>query len=287
MFELQIDPGRQSVVLDTETTGLSDKNDRIVEVAAMLFNPDTGETTEHFHRYVNPQRDVPDECVKVHGLTNEFLAQQPTFDQVAEELLEFVKSRNLVIHNAPFDVRMLNAELRRCKLGSVEAAGCHVVDTLTMSRRTVRAKRHTLDLLCDRYGVDRTVRDLHGALVDCKLLAAVFPGLASAYRRVTSTLDSLLSAPMSAPLPDDLNVVAQRLFEVRGLLAVLLGTEERLVEHMRSTLEGKAAAGEGWLTECRESRRVNWTEVTAEHLVGVDLSPYTKTTESFYIKQVD
>ncbi|HZB91376.1 MAG TPA: DNA polymerase III subunit epsilon [Stellaceae bacterium] len=161
----------REIVLDTETTGLDPADGhRIVEVACVeLFNHvPTGRV---FHRYVNPEREISDEAVAVHGLTGAFLAQHPPFGAVAEELLAFLAGDRLVIHNAEFDLRFLNAEFERLGLPRL-AAECE--DTLLLARKRFPGAQASLDALCRRFGIDLSQRTKHNARLDCELLAAVY-----------------------------------------------------------------------------------------------------------------
>lgn len=162
----------REVVLDTETTGLDPfAGDRIVELGAVeiVNQMPTGRV---YHQHVNPQRDVPEEAVAVHGLTASFLADKPTFPAVADAFLAFVGDARLVIHNATFDMKFINAELGWC--GRAPIAVTRAVDTLDMARRRFPGAANTLDALCRRFGVDNTGRIKHGALLDSELLAEVY-----------------------------------------------------------------------------------------------------------------
>lgn len=165
----------RQIVLDTETTGLEvEKDHRIIEIGCveLLHRRLTGRT---FHQYLNPGRDIDAGAQQVHGLSAERLAQEPPFAEVAPRLLEFIRGAHLVIHNAPFDVAFLNAELRR--LGGPDAdiaAICTVEDTLQLARRKHPGQRNNLDALCKRYGIDNTQRNFHGALLDARILADVY-----------------------------------------------------------------------------------------------------------------
>jgi DNA polymerase III subunit epsilon len=162
----------REVVLDTETTGLDPaQGDRIVELGAveLVNHLPTGRT---FHAYLNPERDVPEEAFKVHGLSAEFLAEHPVFAETVDALLEFLQDSRLVIHNAAFDVRFLDAELARC--GRPALAPDRAVDTLQLAQRRFPGQSNSLDALCRRFGVDNSGRELHGALLDCQLLAEVY-----------------------------------------------------------------------------------------------------------------
>ena len=161
----------REIVLDTETTGLSPQTgDRLVEIGCveLLNHLPTG---RHFHKYINPQRDVPEEAFRVHGLSAAFLADKPLFSDVADEFLEFIGDGTLVIHNAPFDMGFLNSELdrlKRAKLGNI------VIDTVMLARKVHPGARVSLDALCKTYGIDNSKRTLHGALLDSEILAEVY-----------------------------------------------------------------------------------------------------------------
>jgi DNA polymerase III subunit epsilon len=161
----------REIVLDTETTGLDPgEGHRIVEIACieLVHHVPTG---RRFHRYVNPERDMPEEALAVHGITAEFLADQATFAAIAEELLAFIGSDRLVIHNAEFDLAFLNAELARLERDPI---GCAFVDTLGLARVRFPGAPASLDALCRRFDIDLSERVEHGAEVDCGLLAAVY-----------------------------------------------------------------------------------------------------------------
>ncbi len=164
----------RQIFLDTETTGLSpDNGDRIVEIGCVeLLNR---RLTDHtLHHYLNPERPNHEEAVKVHGLTDEFLADKPLFAAVADELLEYCAGAEVIIHNAAFDVGFLDAELRRLGRPAFSTVAGRVVDSLTMAREMFPGKANSLDALCRRFEVDTSSRTLHGALLDAGLLAEVY-----------------------------------------------------------------------------------------------------------------
>lgn len=164
----------RQIILDTETTGLNARlGDRIIEVAGIeLVNRRL--TGNHFHRYVNPARAVEEGALKVHGITDEFLADKPPFAEIAAEFLDYVRGAELVIHNAAFDIEFLNAELSRLGHEPMEKHVLSVVDTLRQARELHPGKKNSLDALCERYAVNNARRTLHGALLDCELLAEVY-----------------------------------------------------------------------------------------------------------------
>ncbi|MDP2030537.1 MAG: DNA polymerase III subunit epsilon [Thiobacillus sp.] len=167
----------RQIILDTETTGLDpNQGHRIIEVAAveMVNRRLTG---NHLHRYVNPDRDIDAGAMQVHGITPEFLQDKPRFVDVAQEFVDFIQGAELIIHNAPFDVGFLNMELRLLAMQPLPTWCDGVIDTLAMAKALRPGQRNNLDALCKHYGVDNTARTLHGALVDCELLAAVYLAL--------------------------------------------------------------------------------------------------------------
>jgi DNA polymerase-3 subunit epsilon len=183
------------IVLDTETTGLEPADGhRVIEVACLEL-AGRRPTGRHFHRYVNPEREIDFAASEVHGLTAADLADKPRFADVADEFLAFVEGAELLIHNAAFDVAFLDAELERAGRPRVSAV-CTVKDTLEMARELHPGKKNSLDALCERYYVDNSRRTLHGALLDAQLLADVW----LAMTRGQETLDIVLAAAGSIEL---------------------------------------------------------------------------------------
>ena len=164
----------RQIFLDTETTGLEHKlGHRIIEVACVEMT-NRRLTNRHFHRYVDPEREIDEGAQAVHGISREFLADKPRFAAIAAEFLDFVRGAELVIHNAAFDIGFLNAELARLDMAPIETV-CHGVrDTLRMAKELHPGKKNNLNALCDRYGVDNSHRTLHGALLDAEILAEVY-----------------------------------------------------------------------------------------------------------------
>lgn len=162
----------REIAMDTETTGFDpESGDRIVEIGGveLLNHIPTGKV---YHQYINPERDMPEEAFQVHGLSSDFLADKPVFANVAQAFLDFVGDAKLVIHNAAFDMKFLNAELRWC--GKQELPWSQATDTLEIARRKFPGAQNSLDALCRRFGVDNSGRELHGALLDSELLAEVY-----------------------------------------------------------------------------------------------------------------
>ena len=163
---------KRQIILDTETTGIDPKQGhRIIEIGCveMINRKLTG---KNYHRYINPQRDMPEEAFRVHGLSAEFLSDKPLFEHVADEFLEFVGDATLVIHNAAFDMGFINMELERA--GRRIIPNTQVLDTLDLARRKHPSGPNSLDALCSRYGIDNSKRIKHGALLDAEILAEVY-----------------------------------------------------------------------------------------------------------------
>lgn len=162
----------REIVFDTETTGFyPDKGDRLVEIGAveLVDHLQTGVT---FHEYINPERDVPEEVVKVHGLTYDFLKDYPTFEKIADKWIDFVGDAKLVAHNATFDMNFVNYELKQiCKPEFDQEI---VIDTLEIAKRLYPGRHNSLDALCKRFNIDNSARTFHGALLDAQLLAEVY-----------------------------------------------------------------------------------------------------------------
>ncbi len=165
----------RQIILDTETTGLEPKQGhRIIEIGCIeLIN--RRKTERNFHQYLNPERDIEDGAFNIHGLSNEFLSDKSRFADIAQEFIDFIRDGELIIHNAPFDVGFINAELKLLgkKWGKIEDY-CTVFDTLLLAREKHPGQKNNLDALCKRYEVDNSQRDLHGALLDAKILLDVY-----------------------------------------------------------------------------------------------------------------
>lgn len=187
----------RQVVLDTETTGLDpDDGHRLVEVAGIeIANRQVISTPEStLHLYVNPGRDSDPEALDVHGLTTDFLSQYAPFDQIAQQVVDFITGAELIIHNAPFDVKFLNSELARCGFKSVEHYAAKITDSLVYARELHPGKRNNLDALCDRYGISNEHRVLHGALLDSELLADVWLAMTRGQESLLMSFDSDVNA---------------------------------------------------------------------------------------------
>ena len=190
----------REIVFDTETTGLSFQGgDRMVEIGCveLVNRVDTG---RHFHAYFNPERDMPEEAARVHGLRSDFLRAKPLFSAVVHELIEFIADAPLVAHNATFDFGFLNGELHRC--GRPPVCTTRMVDTLPIAQKKHPGAKHNLDALCSRFGIDRSHRVHHGALLDAQLLAQVYVELMGGRQIGLGLVDEvkLHAAPVVAPV---------------------------------------------------------------------------------------
>jgi DNA polymerase-3 subunit epsilon len=232
----------RQIVLDTETTGLNARNgDRIVEIGCVEL-VDRKSTGRRLHRYLNPEREVPIEAQRIHGLTDDFLADKPKFRDIAAELADFIRDAELVIHNAAFDMEFLNVEFGLLGDSDMESAVricAGVVDTLKMARDMRPGKRNSLDALCSEYGVDNSNRQFHGALLDAELLAEV-------YLAMTRGQESLV-----IDLDEPTVTVQPFVAGSRPVLRVIRAIEEELAEHTRVLNEiNRESKGKClWLTE--------------------------------------
>ena len=166
------------VFLDTETTGLSFRDGHKVVEIACIETKDLIATGKVFHKLINPKRDVPEEAFKIHGFSEKFLKDKDTFDQVADELLNFVKDKKIIIHNAPFDLGFLNGELNSIKKKLIDSK--LVIDSLEIARNKFPGTSNSLDALCKRFSIDLSRRTKHNALLDCELLREVYINLLDA-----------------------------------------------------------------------------------------------------------
>lgn len=228
------------VVLDTETTGLEPaQGHRIIEIGCVELET-RRLTGRHFHQYINPKREVDEGAFAVHGISNDFLADKPRFEQVVDEFLAFVRGAELLIHNAPFDVGFLDAELARLgpEYGRM-ADYCVITDTLALARQKHPGQRNNLDALCKRYHVDNSQRDLHGALLDAEILADVYLQLSGGQTDLSLATDE----------PSEQTENNQRVEINRNdvSLKVILPVEHELAAH-QNMLEGiHKSSGQGCL----------------------------------------
>lgn len=238
----------RQIILDTETTGLeTSQGHRIIEIGCveMINRKLTG---RHYHQYINPGRTIDDGAIEVHGITNEFLADKPTFELIVDEFLAFIRGAELIIHNAPFDVGFLDHELSRLGRDERIATLCEIRDTLVEARQRHPGQRNSLDALCQRYMVDNSQRDLHGALLDAEILADVYLAMTGGQTHLALSAEERQSRSGRAG-----DAALRRLPEDRPPLKVLKASDAELAAH-RSQLEQIEQASDGrclWLKESR------------------------------------
>lgn len=211
----------RQIVLDTETTGLSaDNGDRIIELGCVeLFSRKL--TGNDLHIYFNPERESHEDALKVHGLTTDFLRDKPKFATLANDIVDYLRGAELIIHNAAFDVGFLDREFERAGLPPLRSVVAEVTDTLALAKSAYPGKRNSLDSLCDRFGIDRSNRTFHGAKLDAQLLADV-------YIHLTRGQDALLiDVASNEPVQGVVELVDLRTFT----LPVLVATEHELAAH--------------------------------------------------------
>jgi len=217
----------RQIVLDTETTGLEhQEGHRIIEIGCLEIN-DRRVTDRHYHVYINPDRAVESGALHVHGITDDFLADKPRFSDIADEFLDFIRDAELIIHNAPFDVGFLDAELARLRADEPIRVSqvATVLDTVVLARELHPGQRVSLDALCKRYEIDNSRRDLHGALLDAELLAEVY--LAMTGGQVALGLELARPAPSAHSL-DVEGVDPSQLVVARPSPAELAAHQQRL-----------------------------------------------------------
>lgn len=223
----------RQIILDTETTGLDPAlGHRILEIAGVeLVNRRL--TGNHFHRYINPERESEEGALQVHGLTSDFLSDKPKFREVSVELLAYISGAELIIHNAPFDIAFLNHELSLLDLKPVTEYCPGVLDTLRMARELHPGKRNNLDALCERYQIDNSSRTLHGALLDAQLLAEV-------YLSMTRGQESLIMEVERAPAVS----AAEAISRAQLRLVVMQASAEETAAHEQQLADiNKASNG--------------------------------------------
>ena len=179
----------RQIILDTETTGLEpSQGHRIIEFAGLeMVNRKL--TGRHLHLYFHPEREIDPDAERVHGISLDFLSDKPRFASTGPEIVTFLRDAELIIHNAPFDIGFLNAEFERIGVEPVASLVASVIDTLPMARDLFPGKRNNLDALCDRYGINRTGRTVHGALIDCELLSEVYLSMTRGQESLAMDID--------------------------------------------------------------------------------------------------
>ena len=215
----------RQIVLDTETTGLEpSRGHRIIEIGCVeLINRRL--TGNNYHQYIQPDREIDEGALQVHGISNEFLADKPRFEDIADDLMNYLKGAELVIHNAPFDVGFLDHELKLLKdgRGTIDDY-CSVTDTLVMARKMHPGQKNNLDALCKRYDINNAHRDLHGALLDAEILSDV-------YLRMTGGQVGLALDSEQADKKETGTVRTKRISSDREPLRVITASKDELAAH--------------------------------------------------------
>ena len=230
-----MDELKRQLVLDTETTGLEpSQGHRIIEIGVVEMI-DRRLTGNNFHIYLQPDREIDAGAIEVHGITNEFLADKPRFEDVADELSDYLRGAEVIIHNAPFDVGFIDAEYQRLENGVTMASLCDVVDTLVMAREMHPGQRNSLDALCGRYDVDNKHRTKHGALLDSEILADVYLAMTGGQKSLGWEADD--------DKEGDANTKGVRRINREGLsLKVVKANTEELVAH-EERLDAMSSSG--------------------------------------------
>jgi len=212
----------RQIILDTETTGLEPaEGHRIIEIGCIEL-VDRRPSGKHFHQYINPQRDIEDGALEVHGISSEFLQDKPVFADIAEDLFEFIEGAELIIHNAPFDIGFLDSELSLLGRRDRMADHVSVLDTLELARDLHPGQRNSLDALCKRYEVDNSTRTLHGALLDAEILADVYLAMTG------GQTDLGLSFQQDEPAESE---PGEMVLEDRPVLLVLTASPQEIAAH--------------------------------------------------------
>ncbi|ALG68165.1 DNA polymerase III subunit epsilon [Beggiatoa leptomitoformis] len=229
----------RQIVLDTETTGLSPKEGhKIIEIGCIEI-VNRRPTKNHFHCYLNPERDVPEDSIAIHGITAEFLQDKPKFVEIVQDFMHFIRDAELIIHNADFDIGFINHELQALKQNWQPLKDyCKVTDTLKMARTLFPGQKANLDALCKRYGIDNSHREVHGALLDAELLADV-------YLAMTGGQTSLLGGGTQQQnvTNQQAAVVIKRLSADRPPLVVLAATALEMEAHQKRLIAIDKASG--------------------------------------------
>jgi DNA polymerase-3 subunit epsilon len=274
----------KTIALDTETTGIGNGH-RIIEIGAVEFDPHTGSILSRFQTYVNPQRDVPEEATKVHGIKTEDLLDKPLFSDVAIDFLKYIEGASLKIHNAPFDVGFLNFELKAAGFETLESVVVDIEDTCATSRSVFHHGRHSLDALCARYGVDTSARALHGALMDCELLAKVYPMLAAeAKKQQPAAPTTIAGIQIGGDVSDTLEEAVKQYLELKRIQNIIETEAKRYQEKIRSFVGESEKEGDFYKITFQSRTATDWKKVQKDHLSGVDLSAYQTSSLAMYIK---
>ena len=227
----------RQIILDTETTGLDpNEGHRLIELGCVEM-VDRRLTGRNFHFYLQPDREIDAEAMQVHGITNEFLADKPRFAEIVDDMIAYLRGAELIIHNAPFDIGFLNAELARTQRGfKTITEYCSVIDTLVMARQMFPGQRNSLDALCKRYDIDNGHRTLHGALLDSEILADV-------YLAMTGGQVSLMLGSSREEDTQQGSAEIRRVTMNTGALRVIRASEDEMTAHAERLAAIEKSAG--------------------------------------------
>jgi DNA polymerase-3 subunit epsilon len=231
----------RQIILDTETTGLDPaKGHKIIEIGCVEIQ-NRRRSDKTYHQYLNPNREIDDGAFEVHGLSNEFLADKPSFGDIAQDLINFIRNSEVIIHNAPFDVEFINSELKELgkQWGKLQDY-CIITDTLVMARELHPGQKNSLDALCSRYEIDNTQRELHGALLDAQILLDVYLAMTGGQTSL------LLEEEDHDSLPEH---TGESLNRNRPKLRTILPTADELAAHQQrlETLNEKSQGNCMWM----------------------------------------
>ncbi len=264
---------KKIVVLDTETTGLDPKKDRIVELA-ILYKEESGKDLGYFHQYFNPRKKLRQVIVDLIGVDDAFLKTKPLIGGYLDEIESALQGSTLIAHNASFDVRMLQAEFARHD--RVFPQDVEVVDTLEIARRTLVLPSHKLDRLCDLFDVDRSGRIFHGALLDCELLWEVYKPLIALARAEAEKVDHLLGFE-GRSCPDSPQDLAWQYLEAHRLSAHFERVKESRADALRRLLgESESMSADEFEIELKAITTTNWKGIVQAQLPGFDTKPFEK-----------
>ena len=232
----------RQIILDTETTGLEvSQGHRIIEIGCVeiLHRRTTGQT---FHQFLNPEREIDEGALEVHGIKQEFLNDKPNFSQIMDDLIQFIDGAEVIIHNASFDVGFINAELAQAEHSLTDINECcSIVDSLEIARKMHPGQKNSLDALCKRYEIDNSQRELHGALLDAQILADVYLAMTGGQESLSLAANAEKSATQKESVQDATND--------RPKLHVIYASEEELQEHERllNNIQQESDSGCMWM----------------------------------------
>ena len=298
------------IALDTETTGFGPKTNKIIEIGAIEFDPETGLLTgKRFYTRLNPNMAINPMATKVHGMTLNDLKDEPSFGHVANDFLKFIQGGHLVIHNAPFDVSFLDEELARINAKPLANDIVGITDTLKLAKGHLNLPNHNLDSLADHFGIDRSNREKHGALVDCEILAQIYPHVRRAVLENAAKVEAkkTLNPQVLAEQEKDAKVVIGQITQVKaqvqdlvpftfgddvdamglemaaarqmilaGIASMIDKEQKRYTERVRTIADNQSFSSDVCGVFFTERKSVNWEAIVKEKFPDLDTKPYEK-----------